>query len=107
MAGFEDKLAEIEGLGGAVYAASVDPPDKAEEVAGELSFPVAFGVTRDDADKLDSWWEDRRGIIQPSEFILDPDGKVLASTYSSGPIGRFDSAAVVRMLNFYESRKKA
>lgn len=107
MVGFEDNLAEIQTLGGAVFAASVDPLDKAEEVAGGLSFPIGYGVSRDDADKLDSWWEDRRSIIQPSEFILDPDGKVLTSTYSSGPIGRFEAGAVVRMLKFYESRKKA
>ena len=107
MAGFEDKLAELEGLGAAVYAASVDPLDKAEEVAGKLSFPVAYGVSRDDADKLDSWWEDRRGIIQPSEFILDSEVKVLNSSYATGPIGRFDPAAVVRVLNFYEKQKQA
>ncbi len=107
MAGFEDKLAEIEAQGALVYAASVDPQDKAAEVADGLSFPLAYGVTREDADKLGSWWEDRRAIIQPSEFVVDRDGKVLTSTYSSGPIGRFDAAAVVRLLTFYESRKKA
>jgi hypothetical protein len=66
---------------------------------------VAHGVTREDATKLNSWWEDRRSIIQPSEFILDGNGKVLTSTYSSGPIGRMPAADVVKMLNFYESRK--
>lgn len=66
---------------------------------------MAHGVTREDATKLDSWWEDRRSIIQPSEFILNAEGKVLTSTYSSGPIGRMAAADVVKMLNFYESRK--
>lgn len=66
---------------------------------------MAHGVTREDATKLDSWWEDRRSIIQPSEFILNAEGKVLTSTYSSGPIGRMAAGDVVKMLNFYESRK--
>ncbi len=95
----------LESIGAKVVAASVDPIDKAKEVADEVSFPVAHGVTREMADALGSWWEDRRGIIQPSEFIVGEDGKVIASSYSSGPIGRVDAADVVKMINFYESRK--
>jgi len=75
-----------------VLAASTDPRDKAQEVAAGLPFPVAYGVTREQADALGAWWEERRGIIQPSEFVLDAQGKVRSSTYSSGPIGRIEVA---------------
>ena len=92
-------------MGVRIVAASVDPPDKAEEVANEVGFPVGFGVTRDVADKLGSWWEDRRSIVQPSEFLLDADGKVVVSSYSDGPLGRLEAADVVKLVNFYESRK--
>lgn len=92
-------------MGVAVVAASVDALDKAEEVANEVGFPVGFGVTRDIADKLGSWWEDRRSIVQPSEFLLDADNKVLMSSYSDGPLGRVEAADVVKLVNFYESRK--
>ena len=95
----------FESVGAKVVAASVDEIDKTREVAGEVSFPVAHGVTREMADALGSWWEDRRGIIQPSEFIVGEDGKIVISSYSSGPIGRFDVADVVKIINFYESRK--
>ena len=105
MVGFDKELAALEAIGAKVVAASVDSIDKAKEVADEVSFPVAHGVTRDIADALGSWWEDRRGIIQPSEFIVGEDGKIVTSSYSSGPIGRFDAADVVKMINFYESRK--
>lgn len=92
-------------MGVAVVAASVDALDKAEEVANEVGFPVGFGVTRDIADKLGSWWEDRRSIVQPSEFLLDADDKVVMSSYSDGPLGRVEAADVVKLVNFYESRK--
>ena len=92
-------------MGVAVVAASVDALDKAEEVANEVGFPVGFGVTRDIADKLGSWWEDRRSIVQPSEFLLDADNKVVMSSYSDGPLGRIEAADVVKLVNFYESRK--
>ena len=104
MVGFEKLKAELEGFGAKVFAASVDPIDKAGEVAAEVSFPVGYGVTREVADKLGSWWEERRSIIQPSEFVIDAGGKVLASSYSDGPIGRIDAADVIKWINFREAQ---
>lgn len=104
MAGFEKIRPELDALGVKVVAASVDPIDKAREVAAELSFPVGYGVTRAMADQLGSWWEERRSIIQPSEFLVAADGKVRASTYSSGPIGRVEPSDVVKLVNFYDKQ---
>ena len=106
MGGFASSKAEFDKLNVKVVAASVDPLDKAQEVANELNFPVGYGVTRDIADQLGSWWEERRQIIQPSEFILNAENKVMASSYSDGPLGRIDAGDVVRMVNFYQSQKK-
>lgn len=106
MAGFEQHKAELEALGAKVVAASVDPIDKAQEVASEVSFPVGYGVTREIADMLGSWWEDRRSIIQPSEFLVDAGGKILASSYSDGPIGRIDAGDVVKVIKFREQQQK-
>jgi alkyl hydroperoxide reductase subunit AhpC len=104
LAGFEQHKSELDGLGVKVVAASVDPIDKAKEVAATVSYPVGYGVTRAMADELGSWWEERRSIIQPSEFLVAADGKVRASTYSSGPIGRVAPADVVRLVNFYDKQ---
>jgi peroxiredoxin len=106
LAAFEKARPELEALGIKVVAASADPLDKAKEVAAELSYPVGYGVTRAMADQLGAWWEDRRSIIQPSEFIVDAQGKVRASTYSSGPIGRMDPADVIRLVAFYDKQAK-
>ena len=104
MAGFEKLKAELDAVGASVIAASVDPIDKAGEVAQEVSFPVGYGVTREVADRLGSWWEERRSIIQPSEFLIDAGGKILASSYSDGPIGRIDAADVIKVMNFREAQ---
>ena len=104
MAGFAKLYPELRALGAGVVAASVDPLDKATEVAAELPFPVGYGATRAQADAIGAWWEDRRSIIQPSEFVLDAAGKVVSSTYSSGPIGRVDAADVVKMINFRDKQ---
>ena len=96
---------ELHALGAKIVAASVDPIDKAREVAGEVSFPIGYGVTRDIADRIGAFWEDRRNIIQPAEFLLGADDKIVASSYSDGPLGRIDGADVVKLIRFYESRK--
>ena len=105
MAGFQSVLHELDALGAKVVAASVDPIEKAREVAAELSFPHAYGVTRETGILLGSWWEEKRNFIQPSEFILDEQGKVLASSYSAGPLGRIEGPDVVKLVKLYESRK--
>ena len=104
MVGFEKLKTELDAVGASIIAASVDPIDKAGEVAREVSFPVGYGVTRKVADRLGSWWEERRSIIQPSEFLIDAGGKILASSYSDGPIGRIDGADVIKVINFREAQ---
>jgi peroxiredoxin len=104
LAGFEKARPELDALGVKIVAASVDPLDKAREVAAGLSFPVAWGVTRATADRIGAWWEERRAIVQPAEFVVAADGKVRASTYSSGPIGRIEPADVVKLINFYDKQ---
>ena len=106
MAGFEKLKADLDAVGARVFAASVDPVDKAGEVAAEVSFPVGYGVTREIADKLGSWWEERRSIVQPSEFIIDAGGKVLTASYSDGPLGRIDAADVIKFINFREAQSR-
>ena len=96
---------EFDALDVKIVAASVDALDKAREVADEVAFPVGYGVTRETADRLGAWWEDRRSFIQPSEFIVGADAKIVAASYSDGPLGRIDAADVVRLVKLYESRK--
>ncbi len=84
-----------------VFAASVDAIDKAKLVADETGMPVGYGVTREIADQLGSWWEDRRQIIQPSEFILGPGNKMIASSYSDGPVARMlapDALSLIKII---------
>ena len=104
MAGFGRERKALEALGAKVVAASVDPLDKATEVADEIGFPVAYGVTRQQADAIGAWWEERRNFVQPSEVVLGQDGKVIASSYSAGPLGRIDAADVIKLINFREAQ---
>jgi peroxiredoxin len=105
LAGFERLKNELSALNVSVVCASVDSLENAKIVAGEVSFPVGYGVTRETGNLLGSWWEERRAFVQPSEFVLNRDGKVLASSYSAGPLGRMDAGDVVRWVTRLESMK--
>ncbi len=105
MAGYEAHRAQFDEAGISILAASVDPLDKATDVQQELGFPIAYGVTREQADAIGAWWEDRRDIIQPSEFVLDGDGKVLSATYSTGPVGRMDAGDALKLVKFLERKR--
>jgi hypothetical protein len=84
-------------LGISIFAAAVDSQEHTQKVAESLGFPVAYGVTREQADLLDSWWDDR-GFIQPSEFLILRGGEVRFSTYSNSPVGRMDAAEMLALM---------
>jgi hypothetical protein len=88
-----------------IIAAAVDSQEKTLEVAESLQFPVAYGVTRQQADALGAWWDDRREFIQPTEFMLTRKGKVMFSTYSNAPVGRMDPAETLTLIKFLNAQR--
>ena len=106
MAGFAEQKAELDALGIKVAAASVDPIDKANEVADEVNFPVGYGATKALGDKLGGWWEERRQIIQPIELMVNSENQVVGSSYADGPLGRMQVADVISLIKVFDARAK-
>ncbi len=107
LAAYEDKKAELEALGATIYAASVDSLEQAREVVSRgLTFPVAYGTTREESEVFGAWWEGERGFIQPAEFLLGRGGVVLGSMYASGPVGRMGADEAVRLITTRERRRR-
>lgn len=104
---FETCAARLRSLDAGIIAASADPAEKAQEVAAMVSFPVAYGVTREIAHAIGAWWDSGRGIVQPAEFVIGPDRTVLSATYSTGPIGRIESSDVVSLIQLLAVRPNA
>jgi peroxiredoxin len=92
-------------LNTSIITASIDPLDKAQEVANDVSFPVGHSATKEIGDAIGAYHEERRGLIQPSEFILGADNTIVACSYSDGPLGRMDAADVIALIKLYEARK--
>ena len=91
-----------------VIAASIDKGAEAKEVSNDVSFDIGQGVTKEHADLLGSWFGDARHpeMIQPSEFLVRPNGKVIMSSYSSGPLARMDAADVINVVKFINNLAK-
>lgn len=104
MAGFEKQREVLAELGVSIVAGCVDSEEKTAEVAAELGFPVAWGMTREQGELFGAWWDEGREFIQPSEFFMTGSGKVLASTYSSSPVGRMDPEDAVTLARFIIQR---
>ena len=85
-------------LGFSIYAGTVDTEEETAKVAAPLSFSVAHSMTRADGNAIGAWWDERRDHIQPSEFILTKEGRVMASTYSNSPLGRMDPAETLTLM---------
>ena len=110
LAGYEARREAFAEQGVGLIAGSVDDKERTAEVAADLGFPIAFNMTKDDGDAIGSWWDEKRQIIQPSEFLLTKRGRVIISVYSNGPVGRMDpneTLTLVRYLNQQRARANA
>ena len=68
-----------------------------------LSFQVAHSVKPDIVKRLGGWAGERQGkrIMQPSEFVIRPNGEVAASMYATTQLGRM---APQEVLTFIKAR---
>ena len=88
-----------------MFAGSVDALADSTKVAADLSFPLAYGITRADASALGAWWDEPRGFIQPTELLVTKSGKVMFSTYSNSPVGRMDPGEVLTLIQYLNAQR--
>lgn len=83
----------------------MDSLEKTEKLAEDKNYPFAFGMTKTDAETLDAWYQQEREFIQPAEFVIGADGKVLFSSYSDGPLGRMDAKETLSLIKYMNEQK--
>ncbi|MBI4638657.1 MAG: redoxin domain-containing protein [Candidatus Rokubacteria bacterium] len=109
MAAFEKAQPRLGEDGITIIAASTDPLEKAKETvaAHSLTFPVGYGLPlRETAATLGAFYEERRGFLQSTGFLVKPDKTIAVAQYSSGPIGRLVWQDVVGLVQFYNKQAK-
>lgn len=92
MAAVQEQYRLLSRLGVKVIAASTDSEAAARKTVsdGGFTFPIGFGVTQETIAAVGAVEGERKGahIVQPSEFIVKPDGEIAASLYSTTQVGR-------------------
>ena len=102
MAEVEQSYSQFLDLGIRVVAGNTEsvPETGATAHGHELSFPVAHSVDPELVKVLGGWVGERQGkrIMQPSEFVIRPNGEVAASNYATTQLGRMDPQEVLRFV---------
>ena len=94
----------LAGTGVSVAALSVDDEEATAALIAKLglAFPVGYGADAYKIAELTGAFVNPDPVyLQSTGFVLDPEGKVVVSVYSSGAIGRLvpeDVAGLVRYL---------
>lgn len=86
----------------------MDPLEKAKEMVDKTGarFPIGYGLkVPQDADKVGAYWEERRGIIHATNFIIDADKKVTQACFATGPIGRIIAVDALSSIRAGKKRK--
>ncbi len=109
MAAFEGAQDKLRDEGISVVAASTDPLEKAKETVSEhsLTLPVGYGLPlQETAATFGAFYEERRGFLQATGFVVKPDRTIAVAQYSSGPIGRLVWQDVLGLVQFYKKQAK-
>ena len=91
-----------------VVAASTDGGEASSETADrlQLTYPVGYGLALEDtARRLGAYYEQRRGILHATGFLVRPGGTIATLTYSAGPIGRLVPDDVRRLVEFWKRKE--
>lgn len=107
LADFAGSQQQMRDEGIAVTAGSVDGPDKARQAASEAgaSFPVAHGLDAEAISRaVGAFYEPDKKYLQPAGFLLRPDRTIAVACYSTGPIGRFAAADVIKLTKVFKKQ---
>ena len=107
MVDFDTNALTFRDAGIKVVAASVDTVEKTAslkegmriatvQMVGELDGPAISEATGAGLQTGD------RTFLHATGFLIDPEGKINTSVYSSGPIGRFTASEILRKVEFHK-----
>jgi peroxiredoxin len=100
---FQRASESLSQVGARVVALSVDDEATTKELIAKhgLTFPVGYGAdARAVAETTGAFVNDDPAFLQSTGFVLDPEGKVVISVYSSGAIGRLVPEDVVGLIRY-------
>jgi peroxiredoxin len=110
LSAFQRAHGSLHALEASVIALSVDDEATTKELVNKhnLEFPVGFGADADAiAAAAGAFVNPEPKFLQSTGFVLDPEGRVVVSVYSSGAIGRLVPDDVVGMIKYVRAHSQA
>lgn len=110
LAGFQQASGKLAEAGIKVVALSVDDEAATAGTIEKLKLKFPVGHSADVvavAAITGAYTSVTPPYLQPTGFLLAPDGKILNALYSSGPIGRLDAEDVIGMVTYLKSKALA
>ena len=87
--------------------ASADSMEDARKMKEEnkLSFTVGWGLNAQEVSvKIGAFFDAKRNYVQPTGFIINPSGKIIIATYSTGAIGRLTASDTLALIVYLMNR---
>jgi peroxiredoxin len=100
----------LDALGVKVVALSVDDEATGAGLATKLALPFPVGHGADAgtvAAATGAFTNDRPPYLQPTAFVLSPDGAVMAAVYATNAVGRLSATHVAQFVGFMKSKVAA
>jgi peroxiredoxin len=86
-----------------LIAGSVDSLEDTRKMADELkiSFPLAYGLNaKEISSKTGCFYEGEKGYLQPSGFVINPDGKIMNAVYATMAMGRLGAKDCIGLISY-------
>jgi peroxiredoxin len=110
LSAFQHSLDRLADIGAQVAALSVDDETTTQDLIARhrLRFPVGHSADAHAiAATTGAFINDDPVYLQSTGFVLDPDGTVVVSVYSSGAIGRLVPGDVIGLIHYLRQHTEA
>jgi peroxiredoxin len=110
LSAFQRSLDRIADIGASVAALSVDDEATTQGLIAKhgLRFPVGHSADAHTiAAATGAFVNDNPAYLQSTGFVLDPDGRVVVSVYSTGAIGRLVPGDVIGLIRYLREHAEA
>jgi len=72
-----------------------------------LGMPIGYGLPlKDTAAVFGAFYEEKRGVLHATGFVVRPDRTIAVAQYSSGPIGRLVWQDVLGLVQHYKKQAR-
>lgn len=89
---------------------STEPAEKVRKTVDKLGIhriPVVAGLDAHEISRrYGAFFEEGKGFLHATGFLLLPGGKILAAVYSSGSVGRLVPRDAINLVRFVKSERK-